>query len=70
MHATRDDFSRYPFQLARLMSDPWLDLWIGPEQREQFVAAELERLDPASAQIAQAEARWLAHWHRSDAERA
>jgi len=49
----------HTIQLGRLLADPLLGLWIDERTIDAFVADELARLDPYSAQIAEAEA---AYW--------
>jgi hypothetical protein len=64
--ATLDDLRRLPLQLAHLASDPLLPgLGLDPARVAAFVAAELDTLDPYSAQVAAQETRWLTLVHKA-----
>ena len=58
-----DQFRAYPVQLGHLAADPLIDLWIDPDRLAAFLAGELAILDPYSAQVAEAEERFLRRVH-------
>jgi hypothetical protein len=64
--STLANYRAYPLALGRLMADPLLPSLIDPARLAAFVAEELERLDPASARIAEVEARyWQGQYQRN-----
>jgi hypothetical protein len=63
--STLADYRAYPLALGRLMADPLFAERADPARLAAFVRGELERLDPASARIAEVEARYWRGVYRS-----
>jgi hypothetical protein len=69
--STLADYRAYPLSLGRLMADPLFAERADPARLAAFVRGELERLDPASARIAEVEARyWRAVYRQHSKEQA
>lgn len=62
-HSTLEDMALHRKQVARLIADPLLSLWVDAEVIERFAHEEMDELGPYAARVVEQEARWLTLVH-------